>query len=180
MKSFRQMSQGEMAAFIDSHLKMKGIMVVLSGGACAAIYSDYHYISKDLDFIARFSLDHQKIAEVMSELGFTRTGKYYTHADTEYFVEFISGPLSIGDEPVTDILELEFSTGTLRILSPTESVRDRLAAYYHWKDLQCLEQAVLIATHQVIDIKKIKTWSFKEGQRSEFDTILKRLGTRIV
>ena len=31
------------------------------------------------------------------------------------------------------------------MISVTDSVKDRLAAFYHWKDQQSLEQAVLIA-----------------------------------
>jgi hypothetical protein len=46
------MNQGELAAFVDTHLRDKGIQVILSGGASAAIYSNYQYVSKDLDFIA--------------------------------------------------------------------------------------------------------------------------------
>ena len=38
------MTQGELAAYIDSHLLEKGINVVLSGGACVAIYRDYKYM----------------------------------------------------------------------------------------------------------------------------------------
>jgi hypothetical protein len=33
MKSIKEMTQGELAAFIQSHLREKGIDVVLSGGA---------------------------------------------------------------------------------------------------------------------------------------------------
>ena len=47
MKPIKEMSLGELAAFIDSNLRKKGIDVVLSGGACVAIYSDHRYVSKD-------------------------------------------------------------------------------------------------------------------------------------
>jgi len=105
---------------------------------------------------------------VIKEIGFTKEGKYYVLPDTQYFVEFLSGPLSIGEYPIKDITELEFSTGKLRIISPNESVKDRLASYFHWKDLQSLEQAVLIANKQEINIKNIEDWSIKEGKHKEF------------
>lgn len=54
------MTQGELAAFIDTHLRDKGMQFVLSGGACVAIYSNYEYVSKDLDFIAQFSFPQKK------------------------------------------------------------------------------------------------------------------------
>ena len=30
-------------------------------------------------------------------------------------------------------------------MTPTDSVKDRLAAYYHWNDQQALEQAIMVA-----------------------------------
>jgi len=76
------MNQGELAAFIDSHHREKGIQVVLSGGASAAIYSNYQYVSKDLDFIAQFSIDHNKVESAMKEIGFNNQGRYYHHPNT--------------------------------------------------------------------------------------------------
>jgi len=73
------MSLGELAAFIDTHLREKGINVVLSGGASVAIYSDHKYVSKDLDFIGRFSIDHKKVESAMLEIGFKKLGRYYHH-----------------------------------------------------------------------------------------------------
>jgi hypothetical protein len=68
------MTQGELAAYIDSNLRERGVNVVLSGGACVAIYSSHQYVSKDLDFIAQFSLDSKTIASVMKALGFMPKG----------------------------------------------------------------------------------------------------------
>jgi hypothetical protein len=73
------MSLGELAAYIDTHLRGKGIDVVLSSGACVSIYSDRKYVSKDLDFIGRYSIDHKKVERVMLEIGFERQGRYYHH-----------------------------------------------------------------------------------------------------
>ena len=64
------MNLGELAAFIDTHLRDKGINVVLSGGASVSIYSDHKYVSKDLDFIGRYSIDHKKVESAMMEIGF--------------------------------------------------------------------------------------------------------------
>jgi hypothetical protein len=47
--------------------------------------------------------------------------------------EFPSGPLEIGDKfPVTPE-EIEVEGRKLRQLSPTDSVKDRLVGYIHWK-----------------------------------------------
>lgn len=175
MKPIKEMNQGELAAFIDSHLRDKGIQVVLSGGASVAIYSNYQYVSKDLDFIARFSIDHKKVETAMKDIGFHKQGRYYYHPDTPYFVEFISGPPSVGQDRIGEINELTMETGKIRLLSPTDSVKDRLAAFYHWGDRQSLEQALLVARSRDIDLNNIENWSVREGKRDEFEEFLQRL-----
>ena len=169
------MNQGELAAFIDSHLREKGIQVVLSGGASVAIYSNYEYVSKDLDFIARFSIDHEKVESAMKEIGFQRQGRYYHHPDTPYFVEFISGPPSVGQDRIGKINEITMETGKIRLLSPTDSVKDRLAAFYHWGDRQGLEQALLVAHSRKIDLNNIRNWSVREGKKDRFKEFMQRL-----
>jgi hypothetical protein len=57
----------------------------------------------------------------------------------------------------------------------TDSVKDRLAAFYHWKDLQSLEQAVLVARQHTIDLNEVRRWSQAEGFGEEFALIRKRL-----
>lgn len=70
---------------------------------------------------------------------------------------------------------MNFRTGTLRIISATDCVKDRLAAYYPWNDLQCLEQAVLVARDQAVDLREIQRWSAAEGQGIRFAEIRGRL-----
>jgi hypothetical protein len=173
MKSISEMTQGELAAYIDSHLRVKGINVVLSGGASVAVYSNYLYVSKDLDFVAQFNLDHTDVDSVMRELGFNSNGKYYHHSETEYFVEFISGPPAVGQDPIEGINEIEMATGVLRIITPTDSVKDRLAAFYHWGDKQSLEQAILVSKSNDINMDSVEAWSIREGKKAEFEEFLK-------
>lgn len=175
MKPINEMNQGELAAYIDTHLREKGIQVVLSGGASVAIYSNYQYVSEDLDFIARFSIDHKKVESSMKAIGFQRQGRYYHHPDTPYFVEFISGPPSVGQDPIGEINELTLETGKIRLLSPTDSVKDRLAAFYHWGDRQSLEQALLVARSRAIDLENVERWSIREGKQDEFEAFKRRL-----
>ncbi len=169
------MSLGELAAFIDSHLLENGINVVLSGGACVAIYSNYQYVSKDLDFIARFTIDHKKVKSAMEKLGFELKGRYYYHPQTPYFVDFISGPPTVGQDPIERIHEVKMVTGIIRIISPTDSVKDRLAAFYYWGDQQSLEQAILVSKFNSIDIDSVESWSIREGKKAEFEKLKSRL-----
>ena len=111
----------------------------------------------------------------MLEMGFHEEGRYFRHADSPFFVEFPPGPLTIGEEPVKEIIERKFSTGTLKVISPTDCVKDRLAAYYHWGDQQSLFQAVLVAQQHKINIEEIRRWSLAEGKLKEFERIEGRL-----
>jgi len=175
MKTIKMMSLGELAAFIQSHLKEKGIDVVLSGGACVTIYSDNKYRSYDLDFIEKSSYNRKVIKHCLEKMGFLEENRYFIHPDTDYFIEFPTGPLAIGSEQVNDLNTIQFETGKLILLSPTECVKDRLAAYYFWNDLQALDQAALVAKNNEINIFEIERWSQKEGMKSKFLKIRSRL-----
>jgi hypothetical protein len=130
MKPIREMTRGELSAFVQTHLRENGIEVVLSGGAAVSIYSDNQYLSYDLDLINIYAASHTTIRDAMIEIGFHEEGRHFTHPDTQLFIEFPPGPLTIGEEPVKQIDEIQFPTGILRIISPTDCVKDRLAAYY--------------------------------------------------
>ncbi|MCK5793539.1 MAG: hypothetical protein KAH12_02455, partial [Anaerolineales bacterium] len=80
-----------------------------------------------------------------------------------------------GSEAVKEIVELEFPTGRLRLLSPTDCVKDRLVAYYYWQDRQCLEQAILVAADNQIDLAELERWSRHEGMRENFRQIKGKL-----
>jgi hypothetical protein len=48
-------------------------------------------------------------------------------------------------------------------LSPTDSCRDRLAAFYRCRDRQSLQLVVAVALHQAVDLEGIRMWSRAEG-----------------
>ena len=130
----------------------------------SAIWSNGAYESRDLDFVEQGLVPRRDIRRVLTALGFTEANRYFTHPDSAFIVEFPSGPLAVGDEPVRDVTEKSLPTGTLRLLTPTDCVKDRLAAWFHWNDRQALEQARLVATAQHIELEEIKRWSRKEGK----------------
>lgn len=163
MKAISQMSQGELAAYVCSHLESKEIQVVLSGGGCVAIYTSDRYSSMDLDFVERLHVTRRKLKAALAQIGFTEKDRYFTHPDTQFYLEFPSGPLAVGGEPVLAVEELRLETGTLRLLSPTDCVKERLAAFYHWNDRQCLQQAVWVAQERQVDWVELERWS-RQGQ----------------
>jgi hypothetical protein len=169
MKPLGDMTIGELAAFVSTHLHRHGIDVVLSGGACVAIYSHGAYLSKDLDFIEAHFTKRKDLRAALAEIGFYEQNRYFRHPETDFFLEFPSGPLAVGSEPVQEINTLVLSTGTLKLISPTDSVKDRLAAYYFWDDRQSLQQASLISRANAnVNLQEIARWSQKEGKYGEF------------
>jgi hypothetical protein len=175
MKPVAKMSLGELAAFVCTQLRKRDIKAVLSGDACVTIYTDNRYESHDLDFVENAPTERKRMAEALVEIGFVEKDRCFKHPDTDFIVEFPAGPLAVGSEPVGQIEEREYSTGRLSLLSPTDCVKDRLVAYYHWSDPQCLEQALLVAEAERVHLKEIQRWSAAENKAAEFERIRKRL-----
>ncbi len=177
IKIRRDSDISEIAALVSEALERAGITAVLSGGAAVSIYTENAYLSRDLDFVSSESLD--RIEEVLSELDFEREQiRYFTHKDTNFFVEFPSGPLYFGDDIVRDWARMETGAGVIQIVTPTQCVMDRLAAFYHWNDPQGLEQAVAVATSRDVDVDAVKDWSEREGNASKFNRFFSLLRNR--
>ena len=56
-----------------------------------------------------------------------------------------------------------------------DSVKDRLASYFHWNDRQGLEQAIDVCLECKIDIKEVKKWAQKEGFEDKFKKFFEKL-----
>lgn len=176
-KPLSNISVKELAAVVGSKLKEYGIDAVLTGGAAVTIYSRNKYQSLDLDFVTN-AVEYQpkEIKTAMAELNFElQTEGFFEHVDCPYIIEFIQPPLAVGREPVKKIVTLKTKQGSFRILSVTDCVKDRLAAYYHWNDLQSLEQALLVAKRHKVDLKEIKRWSKVENHPDQYEEFIKRL-----
>lgn len=163
-------SIARLAVIISQHLKENGIVSVLSGGSVVTIYTDKNfYESNDLDFIS--PANHQEILKVMAQIGFVKvktTHKHLTHPKTKIVVEFPTGPVNLGGAPIRyeHIDEQELEGGKIRILTPTQSVMDRLLHYISTKDPQGLDQAREICERQVVNLTAIDKWSVKEALAS--------------
>ena len=133
----------DLAALVCHKLNEKDIDAVLVGGACVSIYTENKYVSYDLDFVSYARL--KDITGVLTELGFKREStRHFVREDCPYFIEFVAPPLSIGSERVIKEEKIKTRFGSVTLLASTDSVKDRLAAYYHWNDPQALEQAIML------------------------------------
>ena len=169
VKLTRRSSIAQVASVVGQALRKAGIEAVLTGGACAAIYSDGAYISHDLDFIVRRGGTRASLDAALSSVGFERDHDRYVSRATPFFVEFPRGPLSIGDDMNIKPVHLKIGRTTIPALSPTDSCRDRLAAFYHWSDRQSLKSAVDIAVRQRVNMTAIRKWSEREGAADRFE-----------
>jgi len=177
MKSINDMSMEELGAYVCSALEDEGIDTVLSGGCCVEIYSHGRYTSDDIDLIDRFNGGHRKIKAVMKKLGFReyKMKRYFVHDETSLFIEFPKGPLGVGDAPIKEIASRKSETGVLKLLTPTDCIKDRLAGYYFWDDEQNLEQAIWVASENRVDMVAIEKWSKAEGEIEKFQLFKERV-----
>jgi len=173
-KISKQTSLKELALIVCDCLKQDKIDAVLTGGAVVSIYTSNKYQSFDLDFISYAS--SEKITASLAKIGFKKMkGRYYCHSQSDFFVEFPSGPISIGNKPIKKFNEISTEDGFLKLLTPTHCVMDRLAAYYYWNDQESFDQAIMVARNYEIDIEEIKAWSEEEQMVVKFDFFLKNI-----
>ena len=160
---------------VSASLRRHRIEAVLTGGACASLHSRGDYLSYDLDYIIRNTVTRAQLDAAMLAAGFARTGSEYRHPAVPFFVEFPKGPLAIGDDDLVEPVEMRVGPVKVLTLSATDSCRDRLAAFYHWNDLQSLRVAVAIARRSSVDLKFIRKWSIREGRAAEFSQFEREL-----
>jgi hypothetical protein len=171
---WKKMDIRRLAAMVSAKLKENGIDALLVGGACVSIYTKNKYMSYDLDFVSYASM--KEITPVLGELGFQREGsRHFIRKDCPFFIEIVSPPPAIGDEPVNETERIRTRQGTISLFTPTDCVRDRLAAFYHWNDPQALEQALMVAKAKAVNMKEVKRWSVKEGYGEKYEVFKKRL-----
>lgn len=164
MKSLAEMSIEELAGLVCETLERAGITTTLTGGACVAIWSDGQYASRDLDFIEEGPVPRRQVKAALATIGFEEKDRYFVHPETEFFVEFPTGPLTVGDERVNKVETRDTGAGRLRLLSPTDCIKDRLAAFFYWNDTMAFEQALLVARAQTADFADLRRWAKAEGQ----------------
>jgi hypothetical protein len=167
-------TEEELWRYVAWHLEGEGIRSVLVGGAVVAIYTEGLYRSGDLDMVPD-ELGRQRLEEVLAAIGFQPTkSRYFKHpACPHLFLEFPRGPVEIGEQFPVVPDEIEVEGRTLRLLSPTDSVKDRLAGYIHWKSRANFDQALLICRRQKVrvDLKSVGEWCAMDGAPEVFEEL---------
>ena len=166
MEISKSTSLEELAVLISTTLSEADIVATLSGGAAVSIYSDNAYESADLDFVT--SEGKRQLTAAVGELGFKpyKNSRLYEQPNSDWLLEFPPGPLGFGDTMVDaeDIPLLDTAYGPLRVITPTLSIMDRLAAYWYHFDSQTWDQAIEVARRQDIDWEYVYSWAKSERQ----------------
>ena len=68
----------------------------------------------------------------------------------------------------------------MKLLTPTDCVKDRLAAFFHWNDYQSLNQALLVAKRQKakVHLKEIEKWAKVEDKLEKLKIFIRGLGNK--
>jgi hypothetical protein len=162
-------TEEELWKYVASHLSKNGVDTLLVGGAVVAIYSEGAYKSGDLDFV-QITFFNRKLPALMKEIGFeVRESRHYSHPKCKHLIiDFVSGPPGIGEDTQIIPAEMKVNGAVIKLYSPTDCIRDRLASYIHFKAPEGLDQAVLVAQKQPFDRAKVKQWCKEEGAPQAF------------
>lgn len=173
--NWKNCTEEEVWEFVGWHLAKNGVETILVGGAVAAIYSEGAYKSGDLDLVLKTYVAG-KLTEIMKAIGFEKSsGRHYVHPECDKFVEFVNGPVGIGDDVKIKPDQRKVEGQTLYLYSPTDCIRDRLASYIHFKARECLDQAALVAKKFPFNQKKVKDWCSDEGAPEAFEDLMRKL-----
>lgn len=175
---WKNCNEEDLWRYVAWHLDGAGIYSVLVGGAVVAIYSEGLYRSGDLDMVPD-DFQREELVATLEEIGFfPRKSRYYHHPECDHLVlEFPRGPVELGEEYPVVPDEIEWEGRILRILTPTDCVKDRLAGYIHWGARDCFDQALLVCRRQSlrVDLKKVEKWCIAEGGQLAFNELLEHL-----
>lgn len=176
--NWNECTEEEVWRYVAWHLEGEGIQSVLVGGAVVAIYTEGLYRSGDLDMIPD-DLGRSRLPEALAQIGFVSTkSRYFKHPECSHlFLEFPRGPVEIGEQYPVIPAEITAEGRTLRLLSPTDSVKDRLAGYIYWKSRAYFDQALLLCRSQKkrVNLEEVRDWCVKEGGIDAFSELIDRL-----
>lgn len=174
--NLRTCTEEELWKYVATNLARSGVDVMLVGGAVVSVYTKGAYQSGDLDFVY-FEFTRKELDRVLiDELGFKKKGRHYKHDECDHlFLEFMSFPASIGEDYNIKPDEVEVEGQVIKIYSPTDCVRDRLASYIHFDARECLDQAVMVAKKHTVNLSKIKKWCLSEKGQSQWGEFEKEL-----
>ena len=173
--NFQKCTEEQMWKFIAHALAQNGVDVILVGGAVVSIYTNGAYRSGDLDFVLN-EVSRKKLDKTLLSLNFIKDRRFYKHPECKHlFLEFADFPVGIGNDYQIKPDEVPYKGEVLKIYSPTDCVRDRLASFAFFGARECLDQAVLVANAHEVDFRKVKKWCKQENILECFSQFISKL-----
>ena len=123
------------------------------GGSAITSYAQEIYTSLDIDFAVLTGESLRVLAAAMSELGFAKSGRVYSHPDTTFTVDFVADTPYVDQTPISDFAELRSSFGPVRV--------------YHWSDSQSLDVEERVVAH----LRNQLTWTGIDASLQKLDVI---------
>lgn len=149
---------------------------VLIAHGCAAFYASSVH-PKTVEFvISDFTLP--ALGRVMKAIGFEAEGvTVFTSKRCPVEVVFSPPPMTAGDDVVRDTVTVKTREGNVRMLTETDCVRQLLAMFYRWGDVEAINEAVAVAREcrENIDFELIRRWSDWEWCPEKFVEFMNRL-----
>lgn len=178
VSSFRGMHIQQAAAILSAYLRELGYDPVLTGRGCAAIYSRGVIKTKSLDFVVR-EYAVEEMEKAMAKIGFRAEGlRVFAGKSSPYDIVFAPPPLAVGDAVVGDVRIMKTARGPIKMLTPTDCVRQRLSVFYRWGDKDAFDDAVRVARRHKIDMNLVKRWSEWEWAGDRFEEFFLELKAR--
>lgn len=139
------------AAVICERMKEFANEVVMVGGSAVEFYTAASYMTKDIDFIAKDTLN---IKRVMTDLGFLNDGDgIWYHNATSVIIEFPKGPL-VGEYSRTTSLETGY--GVVEIIGVEDIILDRVSAAKFWQDTTEWAEYLLSSHYDNVDFEYLR------------------------
>ena len=174
MSDFSKTSIVELATIVADHLRTHDIRVVVVGGLAVEIYSENIYLTKDIGMVDVSYRNPAELRKAIAEIGFEKTGHIFSNKTTDITVEFPSAPITVGDERVAETAVVSSTVGDIPILRSGDVIKDRLAAYFHWRDKPSLVQALTVLIKFPDELQSIEAFCESEGS-PETITLLRQL-----
>jgi hypothetical protein len=112
-------------------------MPILVGGGALELYTGGAYTSGDLDFVGHLP---DAVAHKLELAGFTKLGRHWVHEAAQVFIELPGSSL----EPHERADEVRFGRWTVLVLSPEDTLVDRLAGWQFWNSTADAYGALLL------------------------------------
>ncbi|GGJ70582.1 putative nucleotidyltransferase [Anoxybacillus voinovskiensis] len=163
--SFEKMVQ--VTAILTKLLEPYRIRPIIVGGLAVEIYTRGDYTTVDIDLIVS---DREKAGQLLTQLGFTPSGRHWYHDELFVSVEIPNDMLEDADDD--KVIELRLEDGfCVYVIGIEDIILDRLRACVHWKSNSDCEWAkrMFLLHKERLDFTYMKQLAKKDGTSKQLE-----------